>query len=311
VLATIRAIAYLRISHWNMRLEHPDYIKLLRAAYEQKRRQSQLSLLLAQSTPANIRRECVNVCKEGLEKKDEAVLRAFFGPASDQKRFLGLIENFATDKFKPLDNYLKGITTTTDDKNLELLAWLIDFPHRPYVYGKEVLLSEEEKEVLGNPIQEIESTDRKNQPFVQDKESGKKKKRRMAALLVMALLICFSGYQIVVQQFRLSPTLNYGNAIEGCMYWNGEQYVQVTCDDTTAGRLLWPLKPDKLKEFRRITREDTITEKSIRKVYYLKLNGNIEYYTASGNHPIDPTRKLRPLSEYMYKKYLLKYSASR
>jgi hypothetical protein len=179
------------------------------------------------------------------------------------------------------------------------------------VYGKEVLLSEEEKEVLGNPIQEIESTDRKNQPFVQDKESGKKKKRRMAALLVMALLVCFSGYQIMVQQFGWSSIMNNSNPIDGCMYWNGEQYVEVTCDDTTAGRLLWPLKPDKLKEFRRITREDTITEKSIRKVYYLKLNGNIEYYTASGNHPIDPMRKLRPLSEYMYKKYLLKYSASR
>lgn len=310
VLATNQAIAYLRTRHWNMRLDHPDYIKLLRAAYEQKRRQNQLSLLLAQPTPANIRRECVNVCKEGLAKKDEAVLRAFFGPASDQRRFLELIENFATDKFKPLDNYLKGVTATTDDRNLELLAWLIDFPHRPYVYGKEVLLSKEEKAMLGNPIQESENTVRVNQPFTQYNGSGKKKKRRMAALLVIALLIGFSGYQIMVQQFGWSSTLNYGNAIESCMYWNGEQYVRVSCDDTTMGRLLLPLRIEQVKDFKRITREDTITKRSIGVVHYLKRNGTPEFYTREGYHPIEHTRKLRPLSKYMYEKYLGKNSVA-
>ena len=311
VLATIQAIVYLRTCHWNMRLEHPDYIKLLRAAYEQKRRQNQLSLLLAQPTPANIRRECVNVCKEGLEKKDEAVLRAFFGPATEQRRFLELIENFGTDKFKPLDNYLKGLTTTTDDRNLELLAWLIDFPHRPYVFGKEVLLSEEEKAILGYPERESETPVRVNQPFTQEKDSAKKKKRRVAALLVIALLLCFGGFQIMFQDPGISSSLNYGNSLSGCMYWNGELYVQIPCDDSTPGRLLRPLRMEQLEGFKRITREDTITQKSIGVVHYLKRNGAPEFYTRAGYHPIEHTRKLKPLSRYMYNTYLGKNTAAK
>lgn len=295
-----------------MRLEHADYIKLLRAAYEQKRRQNQLSLLLAQPTPANIRRECVNVCKEGLAKKDEAVLRAFFGPAPDQRRFLELIKNFGTDKFKPLDNYLKGVTTTTDDRNLELLAWLIDFPHRPFVFGKEVILTEEEKKRIADPEPVNESTESVQPParvsVVQ--ESDKKKKRRVAALLLLFLLLGFSGFYIIRQTGR-SSDMRFGNAPGECMYWAGDRYEPVSCNDSTAGRLLLPLRLDKLRGFKRITQEDTITERSIGVVYYLKVNDYPEFYTTEGYHPVQVTRRLRPLSNYMYEKYLLKYRASR
>jgi len=108
----------------------------------------EFSPVLKQPTPASIRKECLTVYKERPDRKDEPVLRSFFGPAAPNGSFLIAIENFPTDGFKAFTNYLKGKAVKTDDKNVELLAWLIDFPHRPYRYGMDVLLSEREKAIL-------------------------------------------------------------------------------------------------------------------------------------------------------------------
>ena len=94
-----------------MRLGHPDYIRLVKETYHKKRANNELSPLLAQSTPANIRRECVHVYQERYDYRDEKTLRAFFGPAEHGKQFSQVIENYATDRFKPLDNYLKNGTS--------------------------------------------------------------------------------------------------------------------------------------------------------------------------------------------------------
>jgi hypothetical protein len=138
-----------------MRLNHPDYIKLVTEEYKRKRTDRELSLLLAQSSPAKIRQACLHLYKEYYDKKDERLLkkdqqalRDFFGPAEHGRQFLQQIHGFETDRFRPLDYYLKGKNENTDDKNIELLAWLIDFKHRPFVTGTDVILSEEEIDIL-------------------------------------------------------------------------------------------------------------------------------------------------------------------
>jgi hypothetical protein len=141
-----------------MRLNHPDYIKLVTEEYKRKRTDRELSLLLAQSSPAKIRRACLHLYKEYYDKKDERLvkkdqqaLRDFFGPAEHGRQFLQQIHGFETDRFRPLDYYLKGKYGNTDDTNIELLAWLIDFKHRPFVPGMDVILSEEEIAILKEP----------------------------------------------------------------------------------------------------------------------------------------------------------------
>ncbi len=131
-----------------MQLEHQDYTILLLAEYKRKISQKEISPLLSKSTPAKIRRECVTVYQERYNRKDEQILRAFFGLPENGKSFLNHIRDFETDKFKPLDNYLKGNTEKTDDKNLELLAWLIDFKYRPHIYGTHVILNDDELAIL-------------------------------------------------------------------------------------------------------------------------------------------------------------------
>jgi len=295
-----------------MRLEYADYIKLVTVAYNKKRTNNEISPLLIQSTPANVRRECANVYQERYEKKDEQVLRAFFGPGQHGRQFLQNIQEFDTDRFRPLDNYIKGNTEKTDDRNIELLAWLIDFRHRPYAFGKDVILNEEELFIIGksgdrvaenqpDPNPEQKSTTAKievavplHADSIENNGNGKSKK---TITILLTVTICFAAIFILLQQ---------KNTNTGCMYWAGDHYEAIPCNKEQKGFLKFPMDAEKMKNFKRILNVDTITERSIQKVHYLKIDGRIEYYTTGGNHPVEVTRTLKPLSRYMFENHLLK-----
>ncbi|MCP9752262.1 hypothetical protein [Ferruginibacter sp. HRS2-29] len=212
-----------------MPLDFADYTKLLKRTYYKRRADNELSLLLAQSTPAKIRQACLHVYKERFEKqdlqalkKDEQLLKDFFGPAEPGKRFLKLIEEFEAHKFKPLDNYLKKDKGNTDKKNLELLAWLIDFRHRPYVFGKNFELNEEENLLLQDEPTMVPSVDTEDDlgeslgtvqhisvgekeptvPFIKEEkqpDTGKRKKW----IIAVWMLVIFTG---AVSAFWQPPT---------------------------------------------------------------------------------------------------------
>ncbi|MDV3662424.1 hypothetical protein CMU70_18485 [Elizabethkingia anophelis] len=59
-------------------------------------------------------------------------MKSFFELPTFEELRLSTIKNFDVDRFKSLNNFLKGNTHVTADKNIELLAWLIGFPRRPY-----------------------------------------------------------------------------------------------------------------------------------------------------------------------------------
>jgi hypothetical protein len=322
-----------------MRLKHFEYITLAIDAYNKKRVNHELSPLLTQSTPGNIRRECANVYQERYEKKDEPVLRAFFGPAEHGRKFLAVIQKFDVNKFKPLDKYLKGDgKERISDRNLDLLAWLIDFNHRPYSSDNDVQLSEEELSVINNteksqaePVpgknalqpkeqapeiaseKEIEGVPGKNKeespiPFIPFTGNITKVGKLKKALIVLVLIICTGGIYAIWQQTQGKQVI-MGNSNTGCMYWADDHYERVPCNEERKGRLILPLSEEKLKNFKRIAKEDTITEKSIAKIYYIKNEGKIEYFTAGGSHPVEVTRTLKVLSPYMFDKYLRKKEA--
>lgn len=327
-----------------MRLSHPDYIKLLMEAYNKKQANNELSLLLAQSAPAKIRQACLHVYKKQYDnggpqvfKKDERVLTDFFGPAEHGRRFMELIEDFETDRFRPLDNYLKRPAgKKTDERNLELLAWLIDFKHRPYSYDKEFQLSEGEVAFINN--------NGENQPELVAEENGLQEEENVAAvlsekkteeikynskqespntlppvpksitknkfkraLIILILIICTGGIYAVWQQTQGGQIM--GSANMACMYWAYDHYEQVPCNAVQKGRILLPLDEERRKSFRRIMRPDTITEWCIGKIYYISDSGKLKFYTGDGRYPEGLNRNLRILSPYMFNKYLRKKEA--
>lgn len=89
---------------------------------------------------------------------------------------------------------------------------------------------------------------------------------------------------------------------EKCMYWTGNQYEAIACDQETINPKT-ALNIQKLKRLKKITSPDKLTKEDLGKVWYAKRNGQVEFYTDSGTHPLDTGRVLRPLTEYMLYKY--------
>jgi hypothetical protein len=316
---------------------------------------NQLSPLLAHPTPANIRRECANVYQERFDKKDEPMLRAFFGPPKKEGKFLEHIQEFDVDRFRPLDTFLKEEgKKNISDRNIDLLAWLIDFKHRPFSFGMEVFLTEKEHQITtegpvidptedepnpaltrssgdvnesgiitGTPI--IDTQDpppSKKEEIVVEKEKegdiihtiisrikGWKKIYKAAVVVFVSLLVSFGGIYLYSKRDR-SEQISFREGNTGCMYWTGDHYDTIPCTENRNGRLVLPIDPEKMKNFQRITREDTITEKLIGKIYYIRINGGREYYTAGGHHPVDVTRTLKVLSRYIFDTHLRKKETS-
>jgi hypothetical protein len=327
-----------------MRLLYPDYTKLVIAAYKKKQKNSELSPLLATFTRASIRQECLNVYTERLKKgeREEAnTLKAFFGVPNEGKDFSSLIERSELDRFRPLENLMKNKIQSPVLATVEILAWLIDFKHRPYAMGVDVLLNGEERSILEKPVVDPGNTQEpeelsigtnpiydagtNQEPMVEAKKAFLKNKKekdklpngkdgrpawgmlidrkKMAIAAILIAAICIGGTYMVGQRERPKP-LSLGNVSTGCMYWAGDHYDTMSCTEKRSDRFPFPLDVEKMRNFKRITREDTITEKSIGKIYYIRIDGRIEYYTMGGHHPVDVTRTLQVLSSYMFFKHL-------
>jgi hypothetical protein len=95
----------------------------------------------------------------------------------------------------------------------------------------------------------------------------------------------------------------YWGLTRQCMYWAGDHYQMSSCDiklgDT--GMIAFDEQKARLK---RINRPDTISYKAIGRVWYVKIDKGIEYYTAGGFHPIEYKKKLKPITVYMIDKYI-------
>lgn len=293
-----------------MRLDHTDYIKLVFAGFKKKQQDSERPLLPA-FTRASIRQECHKVYLERLgkgERQETKTLRDFFGVPYEAEDIATRIEWYPLDKFRPLENLMRGRIQNPVQVNVELLAWLIDFKHRPYTTGMNVLLNEEEMAILNKP----KSGSGDFEPSTKDEEESKTeneassseyeeyerpggKKNRIKVIAGFLLALTLGGVYMARQ-----------DKTTGCMYWVEDHYERIACDDVREGALILPLNEKRMTNFKRIMRTDTITAWSIGRIYYIKRNNTIEYYTKGGRHPVEPTRSLWKLSRYMFDKYLSK-----
>lgn len=299
-----------------------DYQKLVVQDYEKKKAANQLPPRLIQPTPANLKEACMTQCSTNYQRKDGKILGDFFKTGQDQDALCKAIKKMDTSKFKPLQNFLNKKTSDTDLKNIELLAWLIDFEPRPYVYGKnyvtdtgdtDIIVPEngdddtqekrKEKEAqketfnketpISEPIDDISDTP-ESQPLIIDPPKSK-----MPLKIVLSTFFLAAIIGIIYWSIRAKNT-DYGN----CMYWNVDHYEQIACAPTHGDTLVIPLDSAKLLHFKKITQTDTITYNDIGRIWYLKSNGNIEFFTASGCHPVLINRRLHPITQYMIDQYI-------
>jgi hypothetical protein len=331
--------------------EIDNYAKLVLMAYHQKRADGSLPIGLIYPTPASLRDECLRACQDRFLEKDKSAIKGFFVEGSDSKTFSKTIEQYPLGKFRTIINYLNSDgTINTKDKNVLLLAWLIDFEDRPYEYGKKYgaaladaqrkkaeeqdkdcpepeLIVEEGSFIaegksdagrnLGDGIDEANIKENRIAYTTPEKTKqedlsnvkvaptsitgpatdGAKRKRRLQilkAIVVVALLFVIGGggYWLYSKQ---GPN-------EGCMYWAGDHYEPIPCDQKSPYKRAIALDTAKVKNFRKIP-SNKITLQSIGRVWYSKINNEVEFFTANGDHPVAFNRHLKPLTELIVNKY--------
>lgn len=126
--------------------------------YQNKKSSGELSLNLKHPTAAKLRNECLLLFRKGLDRADYRMLRSFLERPDNEEIYESAIKRFDPDKFRPLNNFLKK-GTNTDEKNIELLAWLIDFRPRPYSNYR--VITGYSKEIAAVPLVMDEQANRK------------------------------------------------------------------------------------------------------------------------------------------------------
>lgn len=318
-----------------MPLLFKDYTDLVLKSYDEKRDTDQFFGLLTHPTTANIKQQCLNVYNDRInkgQKEEENILTAFFGVPPAGKNFGHVIGKCSPDKFRPFQKFIKREIKNPSLATVDLLAWLIDFNPRPLAHAQRILgvttdinnprdpltdnnkgkpdLSEEEKDLIEihlaekiknteNPEQEENKATIKVADYAVTTfdKTNQKRKLKMAVTTGLFLATLLGGSYMAGKIYRNTNT--------GCMYWAGDHYEPVSCNEKGKG-LLIPLDQEKIKSFRKIMRKDTITEWSVGKLYYIKNKNDIECYTEGGTYPLDITRNLKILSQHMFDTYLRK-----
>jgi len=315
-----------------------DYQVKVLAAYKEKKAKGELSLLLANATTAKLRDACLKNYNERCKPEDDDVFSEFFNLDKLNTDFRQRIRKADEGEFKPLLNHIKGKTGSTDYKNSELLAWLIDFQPRPSTAYYKSFQPVQEEEVLqpsddDNPAPDEDLHDREEedkqdtdlpQPENPDKESDEDApptptptppipppptNERLNKKIATALLILLiSGGSITLFSNDIIGT-SYREPLpsEKCMVWKNDRYTPIACDINISDGIILPLDKEQLAHQRKITQPDTLTTNSLGKVWYTKINGTPEFYTDSGMHPADTLRRLKPLTNYILTKYISYY----
>ena len=282
-----------------------DYQEAVYADYLKKKENGILSKNLSNPTTAKLKKECLCVYDKRYTKQDDDILATFFNVDKLGVDFRIILAKINDGAFRALSNHLKGSKAKTNDRNSELLAWLIDFEPRPsFLFYKE--LNERRKETTNseilNDVKEENEISKKEGVEVNGDEtiaspSFKTRNTIITLSIFFLLLLClFFFWKDIKDMETISVS-------EKCMFWSVDRFEAINCKNDSKTQKI-PLDQKRLASFIRITKPDTLTKNSIGKVWYVKINGKPEFYTASGFHPTQTLKKLNPITVYILNKYV-------
>lgn len=295
-----------------------DYRAAVLATYQDLQAAGKLSSHLNPLTRSGLKKACAVVLDERYRKEDEKALRDFFGSRENQTAYMLAINQCDAEKFKTLQKFLKAEYTTTNNTNIELLAWLVDFQPRPYQSGRSyAVVSDSQGEKAG-----VIATKQEGETFIpkqdtpvstgaEPKKKGGKQKRgslfksRLGWMLLLVPVGLLIGLYLSVNKDGARSVQGvFHPGIKECMYWTGDHYEAIACDQKKGDTAIIAIDTFRLVHLKKINKPDTLTAFSLGKVWYIKLNGNVEFYTSAGLHPVYPERRLKPLTEYILNKYV-------
>ncbi len=267
-----------------------DYCMLVRQKYEYEKSKKYEGFLL-EPTPAGLRELCLIFFDKGLNKKDEEVFANFFKP-KEEKGLKRAIEKFDVEKFRPVCNFLKGKSKSTNNTILNLLAVLVDLDCRPF------------SKFIHNGKIEVEdriSNYKKELNVVKNEKKSKSVFKKKIGIGILGLIGIFSASYTAKD--IIFPK-------KECMIWENDHYEAIDCNsqiDQFAN--FADIKPFNKNEFylkRIIPTNKTIFFINGRpQVFYCKVTSDsLDYFNSHGFHPVNG-KQLHGVSKYIIKKYII------
>lgn len=278
-----------------------EYKKRIREKFENEKHGAHADIFLNPSR-AKLRKLCFELFKDNSNTDDLKIFESFF-----KFKFsldCGKKLKDETDKFRPIENFLKGETEPADFETVNLAALLVDYQPRPFLkFSKKENPDAFINVVEENPI--TSSNDKTNKPpenftainYPQNLTgTTEKKKNNKKITLLFLTLATVLGLGFSVKQIFFPE--------KQCMEWQKDHYVVVDCDTETKGFVRIPFD-ESLTNFSRIWPCDTTTffknDKAV--LWYCKSGDEIELYNKPGFDPVYD-KPLRPITQYMIDKYL-------
>lgn len=107
-----------------------EYPELVLSTYKKMRDNGELYTILPKETTAALKNACLKVYDSRYNLEDADILSVFFNVDKMKCDFRKVISEVKSDYFKALYNHIRD-ETDTNERNSDLLAWLINFKPRP------------------------------------------------------------------------------------------------------------------------------------------------------------------------------------
>ncbi len=285
-------------------MSESEYKKLVLADYDRQLEDERLPSELLVPTPASIKAKILRFCEQGtaLSTGDENILQSFVGEKADVAGYHKAFQIGKADPFRPLVNLLAERSIATNIRNINLLALLIGFKPRPFHPNLQ------NTDIIGPPVKPAPTevmTDPNGEkpwptepPLAPPPIQAKRNNYKFLWILAAVIIAGMSWYLVA------KKTIKQCTGKEGCMIWNDDHYECIECNDKSAAAPHYPIKHELIDNFKRITKPDTLTYQSVRKVWYSNYKGRVEFYTDSGPNPLDTNRRVLPMTTHILEKYV-------
>jgi len=290
-----------------------DYQDIVLAAYKKMRDNGKLHAILPEETTTKLRKACLKVYDSRNNPNDIDILSTFF--KVDKMKcddFRKVINDSEPDDYRALWKHIKGETETTDERNSNLLAWLIDLEPRPrssYYYSS----TEKTIKIGGIPIDDLFPASTRP-PDGDAKQPGPKQpdepvyvpKFSQPYITISCIILLLIG-TISFAYWEHRTKIRMPEPDEKFMYWDEDHYEPIKDGKQNVGAPIIPLNENTLRQQQKITLPDTLTSYSIGKVWYKGHGKDHEFFTASGAYPQDLQRVLKPLTSTILTRYTSNY----
>lgn len=259
-----------------------------------------------------LKHECLLKFSKKNAKKDRDLIQMFFDPKNEYNDdHIRSIEKYDLDKFRPLVGFLTSGKGVRDDKNVKLLAWLLDCPgYEDWRTG--VPFPEITPPSPPKPAEDVDTKTEEEEP--KEGDNSDPPIIPNSPIAFKHILISCTAFMLIgigLYQFKENKTSKissfntlFSSGNEKCMYWAGDHYQPITCEENLNRFATFPINAHKIANFKRITQPDTLTKNALGKTWYAKREGRIEFYTDSGDHPVDGNKRLLPVTTYILNKYI-------